>query len=93
MVSNTERYHKFLNNLPARAKQMPSKILFVGEKTWQPFGYLRPKIVIVGSNIHELQIIIPVLNNLTVLEYTKNIFTSVSLAQGVGYLPRREPPL
>ena len=69
------------------------KILFVGEKTWQPFGYLRAKIVIVGSNIHELQIIIPVLNNLTVLEYTKKIFTSVSLAQGVGYLPRREPPL
>ena len=28
-----------------------------------------------------------------VLEYTKKIFTSVSLAQGVGYLPRREPPL
>ena len=93
MVSNAERYHKFLNNSPARAKQMPSKILFVGEKTWQPFGYLRAKIVIVGSNIHELQIIIPVLNNLTVLEYTKKIFTSVSLAQGVGYLPRREPPL
>ena len=93
MVSNTERYHNFLKNFPARAKQMPSKVLFVGEKTWQPFGHLRAKIAIVGSNTWVIQIIIFVLNNLTVLEYTKKIFTSVSLAQGVGYLPSHEPPL
>ena len=30
---------------------------------------------------------------LTVLEYTKKIFTSVSVAQGVGYLPSHEPLL
>ena len=42
--------------------------------------------------MHELQIIIFVLNNLTVLECTKKIFTSVSVAS-VSYLPRREPPL
>ena len=32
------------------AKQMPSKVLFVGKKMWRQFGHLHAKLVIVGSN-------------------------------------------
>ena len=92
MVSNTERYHNFLKNFPARAKQMPSKVLLSARKRDSRSVICEPKLQLLAA-IHELQIIIFVLNNLTVLEYTKKIFTSVSLAQGVGYLPSHEPPL
>ena len=53
----------------------------------EPFGHLRA--------IRELQIIIFVLNNLTVYNvyvYTKKIFPSVSVAS-VSYLPSHEPLL
>ena len=42
MVFNRKRINNsFLKNVPARAKQMPSKVLFVGKKKLrpQPFGH------------------------------------------------------
>ena len=51
MILDTKRiYNSFRRNFPAIAKQMPSKVLFVGKKTRRPFGHLRAKIVIVGSS-------------------------------------------
>ena len=42
MIFNRKRINNsFLKNVPARAKQMPSKVLFVGKKKLrpQPFGH------------------------------------------------------
>ena len=37
MILNTKRIHNsFWRNFPARAKQMPSKVLFVGKKKRRP---------------------------------------------------------
>ena len=42
MVSHAERIHNsFWRNVPARAKQMPLKVSFLGKKTWQPLDHLR----------------------------------------------------
>ena len=50
MVSKTKRIHNsFWRDFPSIAKQMPSKVLFVGRKTRRPFGHLRAKIVIVDT--------------------------------------------
>ena len=49
MILNTKRIHNsFWRNFPARARQMPSKVLFVGKKKrrQRPFG----QIVIVGNS-------------------------------------------
>ena len=47
MVLNTKRIHNsFWQNFPERAQQLPSRDLFVGEKT---LGH-RAKIVIVGNS-------------------------------------------
>ena len=76
MILNTKRiHHSFWRNFPARAKQTPSKVLFVAKKKrrTRPFGHrARAKIVIV-SNSNGSKIIIFVLNYLTVLVYTKTI--------------------
>ena len=52
MVSNTESIHNWCwINLLARAKQMPSKALFVGKKMWRPFSQVHTKIIVIfGSN-------------------------------------------
>ena len=44
---------KYKRNFFARARQMPSKVLFAGKKKRRPrpFGPLRAKIVIVGNSI------------------------------------------
>ena len=75
MILNTKRIHNsFWRNFPARAKQMPSKVLFVGKRkvTTAAVRSLRAKIVIVGNSKwvknHHF-----VLNYLTVLVYTKTI--------------------
>ena len=47
MILNTKRIHNsFWRNFPARAKQMPSKVLFVGKKKRRPrsFGHRAPKL-------------------------------------------------
>ena len=47
MILNTKRIHNsFWRNFSARAKQMPSKVLFVGEKKrrQRPFGHCAPKL-------------------------------------------------
>ena len=47
MILNTKRIHNsFWRNFPARAKQMPSIVLFVGKKKRQsrPFGHYAPKL-------------------------------------------------
>ena len=47
MIFNTKRiYNSFWGNFPARAKQMPLKVLFVSKKRWQPqpFGHRAPKL-------------------------------------------------
>ena len=47
MILNTKRIHKsFWRNFSARAKQMPSKVLFVGKKKRRPrpFGHCAPKL-------------------------------------------------
>ena len=47
MILNTKRIHNsFWRNFPARAKQMPSKVLFVGKKKRRPrqFGHCAPKL-------------------------------------------------
>ena len=47
MILNTKRIHNsFWRNFPARAKQMPSKVSFVGEKKrrTQPFGHCALKL-------------------------------------------------
>ena len=53
MVSKTEsnrRIHNFFGrNVSAKATQMASNVEFVGKKTWQQWGHLRTKIVIVDS--------------------------------------------
>ena len=72
MILNTKRIHNsFWRNFPARAKQMPSKILFVSKKHWPN---LCTKIVIVGNSKwvkNHLSNI--VFNYLTVLVHTKTI--------------------
>ena len=47
MILNTKRSHNsFWRNFPATAKQMPSKVLFVGKKKPQqrPFGHCAPQL-------------------------------------------------
>ena len=47
MILNRKRINNsFLKNVPARAKKMPSKVLFVGKKKLrpQPFGHCAPKL-------------------------------------------------
>ena len=47
MILNTKRIHNsFWGNFPARAKQMPSKVLFAGkkERRQRPFGHCAPKL-------------------------------------------------
>ena len=54
-LQNRFKYKKKIRNsfwrhfLPM-VKQMPSKVLFVSKKMWQPFGLLHTKIVNVGSS-------------------------------------------
>ena len=72
MILNTKRIvNSFWRNFPVRAKQMPSKILFVSKKHWPK---LCTKIVIVGNSKwvknHPSNI---VFNYLTVLVHTKTI--------------------
>ena len=75
MILNTKRIHNsFWRNFPARAKQMPSKVLIVGKKKrrQRPPGHYAPKLKSLAT-VFELKIIIFVLNDLTVLVYTKTI--------------------
>ena len=75
MILNTKRNHySFWRNFPARAKQMSSKVLFVGKKERRPrpFGRCTPKLWSLATEF-EFKIIIFVLNYLTVLVYTKTI--------------------
>ena len=75
MILNTKRIHNsFWRNFPARAKQMPSKVLFVGKKKRRPrpFGHYAPKLQSLAT-VFEWKIIIFVLNYLTVLVYTDTI--------------------
>ena len=53
---------------------MPSKVLFVGKKKRRPppFGHCAPQLSSLAT-VNELQIIVYVLNYLTVLVYTKTI--------------------
>ena len=48
MILNTKKFTTpFSGNFPARAKQMPSKVLFVGKKKrrrLRPFGHCAPKL-------------------------------------------------
>ena len=44
MVLNTRGFNSFWWNFPERAKQMPSKVLFVGKKTRRPLGHCAPTI-------------------------------------------------
>ena len=66
--------NSFWRNFPARAKQMPVKVLFVGKKKRRPrpFGHHASKLLSLATGF-ELKIIIFVLNNLTVLVYTKTV--------------------
>ena len=76
MILNTKRMHNsFWGNFPARAKQMHSKILFVGKKKRRPrlFGHCEQKLKSLQATVNELKIIFWVLNYLTVLLYTKTI--------------------
>ena len=75
MVFNTKRIRdSFWRNFPERAKQMPSKVLFVGKKTQPLFGHCARQNCneIVGNSKwvknHHF-----VLDYLTVLVYTKTI--------------------
>ena len=75
MILNTKRIlNSFWRNLPARAKQTPSKVLFVAKKKRRPrpFGHRAPKLKSLAT-VNELKIIVFVLNYLTVLVYTKTI--------------------
>ena len=75
MILNTKRIHdSFWRNFPARAKQTPSKVLFLAKKKRLPrqFGHCAPKLQSLAT-VNELKIIIFVLNYLTVLVYTKTI--------------------
>ena len=75
MILNTKRIHNyFWRNFPARAKQLPSKVFFVGKKKRRPrpFGHCAPKLKSLAT-LNELKIIIFGLNYLTVLEHTKTI--------------------
>ena len=74
MILNTKRIHNsFWRNFSARAKQTPSKVLFVAKKKRRPLRSSRAKIVKSLATVNELKIIIFVLNYLTVLVYTKTI--------------------
>ena len=87
-ISNTKRiYNSFWGNLPTIAKQMPSKVLFVGKKTRrsQPFGHCAPELQSLAT-VNELKIIIFELNYLTVLVYTKTIIHSVSTEDTTSHL-------
>ena len=65
MILNTKRTHNsFWRNFPARAKQMPLKVLFDGKKKCKLWSLVA---------VNELKIIIFLLNYLTVLVYTKTI--------------------
>ena len=71
MILITKTNHNaFWRNFPARAKQMPSKVLFVGKKSRRPrpFGHCAPKLSSLAT-VNELKIIIFVLNCPTVLVY------------------------
>ena len=75
MILNIKGIHNsFWRNFPARAKQTPSKVLFVAKKKRRPrpFGHRAPKLQSLAT-VNELKIIIFVLNYLTVLVYTKTI--------------------
>ena len=65
---------KYKRNFPARARQMSTKLLFVGKKKRRPraFGHYAQKLSSLATAF-ELKIIIFVLNYLTVLVYTKTI--------------------
>ena len=82
MILNTKRNHNsFWRNFPARAKQMPWKVLIVGKKKRRPRppGHYAPKLKSLAT-VFELKIIIFVLNDLTVLVHIlKQLFTSVSV--------------
>ena len=88
MILNTKRiYNSFRRNFPAIAKQMPSKVLFVGKKTRRsrPFGHCAPGLQSLAT-VNELKIIIFELNYLTVLVYTKTIIHSVSTEDTTSHL-------
>ena len=75
MILNTKRIHNsFWRNFPARATQIPSKVLFVGKKKRRPrpFGHYAPKLQSLAT-VFEWKTIIFVLNYLTVLVYTDTI--------------------
>ena len=69
MVFNTKRIHNyFWRNLLERAKQMPSKLVFVGKKMRRPFDRSSRAEIIMRSlaTANEWKIIIFELNYLTV---------------------------
>ena len=75
MILNTKRIHNsFWGNFPARAKQTPSKVLFVAKKKRRPrpFGNRATKLYSLAT-VSELKMIIFLLNYLTALVYTKTI--------------------
>ena len=75
IILNTNRIHNsFWRNFPARAKQTPSKVLFVAKKKRRPrpLGHRVSKIVIAG-NSKWIKNHYFVLNYLAVLVYTKTI--------------------
>ena len=75
MILNTKRIHNsFWRNFPARAKQMPSKVLFVGKKKRRPrpLGHCASKLWSLAKE-NELKLIISELNYPTVLVHTKTI--------------------
>ena len=75
MILNKKTIHKsFWRNFPARAKQMLSKVLFVGKKKRRPrpFGHCAPKLWSLATE-NELKLIIFALNYPTVLVHTKTI--------------------
>ena len=75
MILNSKRIQNSLwRNVPARAKEMPSKVLFVGAKKRRPrpFRHCTPKLPSLAT-ARELKIILSVLNFLTVLVHTKTI--------------------
>ena len=56
MILNTKRIHNFFwGNLPARAKQMSSKVLFAGKKKrrQRPFGHYAPKLLFIFNNSND----------------------------------------
>ena len=58
MVLNIKKFHNsFQRTFPARAKQMPAKVLFVGEKTRRPFGHCASKLQSLAT-VNELKIVI-----------------------------------